>query len=73
MNIKSMRLAAGLTQTQLAQKAGMNYRWIQKLERGEILIENITLKNAIKLFSALENTENLEEIYKIMKNAVDND
>lgn len=51
--LKERRTTAGIAQAQLAEKAGMNIRQIQKIEKGEIQLENITLKNAIGLANAL--------------------
>lgn len=53
MTLKERRTAAGLTQAQLAEKSGMDVRAIRRLEKGEIKMENITLKNAIGLSNAL--------------------
>lgn len=53
MTLKDRRQAAGLTQKGLAGAAAMNLRQIQKIEAGEIRIENITLGNAKKLADAL--------------------
>lgn len=53
MNVKEMRKDKGLTQKQLAEQIGVNIRWVQKLESGEIKLENITFLNAIKLIRAL--------------------
>lgn len=53
MTIKEYRTARGLTQQQLADTAGLNRSQIQKLERGEIRIGNITLANAARLAYAL--------------------
>ncbi len=53
MEIKEMRKQRGLTQKQLAEQIGVNPRWVQKLESGEIKLENITFINAIKLIRAL--------------------
>lgn len=53
MNVKEMRKNRGLTQKQLAEQIGVNIRWVQKLEGGEIKLENITFLNAIKLIRAL--------------------
>ncbi len=33
-NLKRLRLARGLTQEQLAEKAGMEYKYFQKVESG---------------------------------------
>ena len=48
------RTADGLTQKELAEKAGINIRQIQKYESGEYDIGNMTLKNAIAIAKALE-------------------
>lgn len=54
MDIKKRRLELGLTQKQLADRAGMVYQQIQKLETGERDIEKMTLKNALSLAKALK-------------------
>lgn len=54
MFIKELRKEKNITQTQLAEACGLNIRWIQKLESGEINIENITLKNAALLFKGFD-------------------
>lgn len=54
MNLKARRLALGLTQQQLADRAGMVYQQIQKLETGERDLEKMTLKNALSLAKALK-------------------
>jgi transcriptional regulator with XRE-family HTH domain len=33
--LASLRKAAGLTQTELAQRAGLSLGWVHKIERGE--------------------------------------
>ena len=53
MTIAEIRKSRGLTQKQLAEKIGVNVRWVQKLEKGEINIENISFLNGIKLLLAL--------------------
>lgn len=50
---KELRIAANLTQKELAEVAGVNVRQIQKLEYGEISMGNITLINAVALADAL--------------------
>ena len=47
MEVKELRKRQGLTQKQLAEQIGVNIRWVQKLEAGEIKLENITFLNAI--------------------------
>lgn len=43
-HVKMYRKKQGLTQTDLANFAGLNIRQIQKIENGESKTENITLK-----------------------------
>lgn len=42
--IKTYRKKQGLTQTDLANRAGLNIRQIQKIENDEVQTENVTLK-----------------------------
>lgn len=53
MNIKELRNVAGYSQRALAEKSGLNINQIAKIERNEIKLENMTLKNAVKLAKAL--------------------
>ena len=48
------RTACGMTQNELAEKAGINIRQIQKYESLSSDTGNMTLKNAIALADALE-------------------
>lgn len=66
MNIKEMRKRKGLTQKQLAEEVGANIRWVQKLEAGEIKLENITFLNAIKLIRALTPYDDEKQIARDM-------
>jgi len=61
-DLKTARADANLTQQALAEKSGINIRQLQKIEKGEIQIGNITLRNAKALADALEITiEDLTE------------
>lgn len=51
--IKTYRKKQGLTQTDLANLAGLNIRQIQKVENGEVKTENITLKTMQAIAQAL--------------------
>lgn len=42
--VKTYRKKQGLTQTDLANRAELNIRQIQKIENGEARTENVTLK-----------------------------
>ena len=44
LKLKQMRSELGVTQKELAAAANLDIRWIQKVESGEIRIENITVK-----------------------------
>lgn len=52
-HIKIYRKKQGLTQTDLANLAGLNIRQIQKIENGEVKTENITLKTMQAIAQAL--------------------
>lgn len=50
--IREMRLAAGMTQTELAQKSGISRQTINGLENGTVTVT--TTETLIKIASALE-------------------
>ena len=52
-HIKPYRKKQGLTQTDLANRAGLNIRQIQKIENGEAQTENVTLKTMQAIAQAL--------------------
>lgn len=52
-HIKTYRKKQGLTQTGLANLAGLNIRQIQKIENEEAKTENITLKTMQAIAQAL--------------------
>lgn len=52
-HVKMYRKKQGLTQTDLANRAGLNIRQIQKIENGESKTENITLKTMQAIAQAL--------------------
>ena len=54
MGLAKLRKDAGLTLHQLAEKSGVNYQKIWQIENNVIKSENITLRTAQKLASALE-------------------
>lgn len=51
--LKEFRNAAGMTQKQLAEAAGVNIRLVQKVEGGEYLAGNLTARNLLALADAL--------------------
>lgn len=52
-HVKPYRKKQGLTQTDLANRAKLNIRQIQKIEKGEAKTENITLKTMQAIAQAL--------------------
>ena len=52
-HVKAYRKKQGLTQTALANHAGLNIRQIQKIESGDAKTENITLKTMQAIAQAL--------------------
>lgn len=48
--IRQLRKAAGLTQERLARKAGMDYKYLGSVERGE---RNVTLESLERIVRAL--------------------
>lgn len=66
LEIKKMRKEKGMTQKQLAEAIGVNIRWVQKVEAGEVNIENITFLNAIKLIRALTPTDDEAQLTRNM-------
>lgn len=55
-HIKTYRKKQGLTQADLANRAELNIRQIQKIENGEVKTENITLKTMQAIAQALNAT-----------------
>ena len=53
MALQQLRKAKGLTLKGLAELSGVNYQKIWQIENGVIKSENITLKTAQKLATAL--------------------
>lgn len=54
MGLKDLRLAKGYSRTELSKISGIRYQKIRDIEVGIIKPENIALKTAIKLATALE-------------------
>ena len=49
-----MRNELGATQKELAAFSDLDIRWIQKLESGEINMENVTVKKFLQLLKGLD-------------------
>ena len=66
MSIKDMRKAKGMTQKELADLVGADTRWVQKLEAGEIKLENVTVLKVLKLIWALTPYDDEQQIAQNM-------
>lgn len=53
MGLKELRKSQGLTLKALSGKSGVHYVRIAQYESGRLKIENMSLKNALKLSKAL--------------------
>lgn len=53
-NLALIRRARGFTQKELAVKMGLPQTWVSRYESGVLLLENITLKNAVALARVLD-------------------
>lgn len=63
LNLKKLRNKSGLSQSQLAEKSGVNVRMIQHYEQGQKPINNAEAMTVYKLAQALDCTvEDLLEI-----------
>lgn len=56
-NLKKARLAAGLSQSQLAEKAGLNVRTLQDYEQGRKDINGAAIRTMVRLADVLGVTE----------------
>lgn len=72
LKVSKIRSELGVTQKQLAEASGLNIRWVQKLESGEINIDNVTLKNAVLLLKGLNDlcpSDTVIEDFQALKSA----
>ena len=68
--IKKMRLDSGLTQKQVAEKAGLPVSWISRLENGQIDVEDITVVSMFKLLKVYSDVSQLSwDIFTDFKSA----
>lgn len=73
MKLKEKRIEAGLSQSQLAEKTGLNVRTIQHYEQGSKIFDHARIDTILKICVALnckledviENSEYVELIKKL--------
>lgn len=74
--LKTKRMEAGLSQSQLAEKTGINVRTLQHYEQGSKIFDHARLDTLLKICTALncgltdviENSEYIELINEYEKN-----
>ena len=74
--LKAKRIEAGLTQSQLAEKAGLNVRVLQHYEQGSKVFDNARIDKILRICLALnchiediiENDEYIELLQEYQKN-----
>ena len=54
MRLKELRKRCNFTLKELSEKTGINLVQLSDYERGKLKLENMTLKNAVKLAVALD-------------------
>lgn len=68
--IKKIRLDSGLTQKQVAEKAGLSVSWISRLENGQIDVEDIAVVSMFKLLKVYSDVSQLSwDIFTDFKSA----
>jgi y4mF family transcriptional regulator len=50
--VKSQRIKSGLTQVDLAAKAGVGLRFVRDLEQGKVSLKTDTVNKVLKLFGS---------------------
>ena len=71
VDIKEWRQAFGITQQALAKASGLDVRWIQKVEAGDIDIRNVTVKRFTLLMKGISNLSEQSNAPCKMQNQVE--
>lgn len=77
LEVKKLRCELGATQKQLSLASDLDIRWIQKVESGEINLENVTVKKFFQLSKGLSalaqgtppggNAQPIQNVYSTMR------
>lgn len=54
MTVKEAIQAAGISQSELSRRSGINLRQVQKIVSGEYKVGNVTAKNLLRIADILE-------------------
>lgn len=71
VNIKEWRQEFGITQKALADASGLDIRWIQKVEAGDIDIRNVTVKRFAFLIKGISELSQKSSCSGKMKKELD--
>lgn len=70
VDIKEWRLEYGVTQQALANASGLDVRWIQKVEAGDINIQNVTVKRFALLIKGISSLSEQADTSRKMQSQV---
>lgn len=70
VDIKEWRQEYGVTQQALADASGLDIRWIQKVEAGDINIQNVTVKRFALLIKGISSLSEQADTSRKMQSQV---
>lgn len=70
VDIKEWRQEYGVTQQALANASGLDVRWIQKVEAGDINIQNVTVKRFALLIKGISSLSEQADTSRKMQSQV---
>ena len=71
VDIKEWRQEFGITQQALAKASGVDVRWIQKVEAGDINIKNVTVKRFTLLMKGISSLSEQSKSHGKLQNQVE--
>ena len=71
VDIKEWRQEFGITQQALAKASGLDVRWIQKVEAGDINIKNVTVKRFTLLMKGISSLSEQSKSHSKLQNQVE--
>ena len=71
VDIKEWRQEFGITQQVLAKASGLDVRWIQKVEAGDINIKNVTVKRFTLLMKGISSLSEQSKSHSKLQNQVE--
>lgn len=71
VDIKEWRQEFGITQQALAKASGLDVRWIQKVEAGDINIKNVTVRRFTLLMKGISSLSEQTKCHSKLQNQVE--